>query len=177
MSLITSLFFLFLGIAAAAFLQFFLLHRRSSASSPVNLPRQKYASGSASSVKEDCAVCLEAFRDDQWCRSLPKCRHLFHAGCVDRWLTKVANCPVCRPRSSSMLALPVVSGSFVAFLVGFSLPMLLVTMGSNKERIENLEAGLSGLRDGVNRLELGVTDKLQQLEVSHQPIVRRFAFK
>ncbi|GFZ06722.1 hypothetical protein Acr_18g0008920 [Actinidia rufa] len=65
----------------------------SSSSSLENLPRKKYASGSDASVKEDCAVCLEAFRDDEWCRSLPKCLHLFHASCVDRWLTKVADCP------------------------------------------------------------------------------------
>jgi hypothetical protein len=37
-------------------------------------------------------------------------------------------------------------------------------MTTNKERIENLEAALGGLQADFNRMELGVTDKLQQLE-------------
>ncbi|KAK0588855.1 hypothetical protein LWI29_006264 [Acer saccharum] len=36
-------------------------------------------------------------------------------------------------------------------------------MASNKERIESLEAGLGGLREGMNQMELGVA-KLQQME-------------
>ncbi|KAJ8758804.1 hypothetical protein K2173_000525 [Erythroxylum novogranatense] len=37
-------------------------------------------------------------------------------------------------------------------------------MGSNKERIELLEAGLGGLQNDVARMELGVNDKLKQIE-------------
>ena len=37
-------------------------------------------------------------------------------------------------------------------------------MAYNKERIEALEVGLSGVQDGMQRLELGVTDKLHHLE-------------
>jgi hypothetical protein len=37
-------------------------------------------------------------------------------------------------------------------------------MTTNKERIENLEAALGGLQANFSRMELGVTDKLQQLE-------------
>jgi len=37
-------------------------------------------------------------------------------------------------------------------------------MASNKERIEALEAGLGGVQDGMQQLELGVTDKLHHLE-------------
>ncbi|KAJ0014821.1 hypothetical protein Pint_21564 [Pistacia integerrima] len=37
-------------------------------------------------------------------------------------------------------------------------------MASNKERIEALEAGLDGVQDGMQRLELSVTDKLHRLE-------------
>ncbi|RVW67264.1 Retrovirus-related Pol polyprotein from transposon 412 [Vitis vinifera] len=39
-----------------------------------------------------------------------------------------------------------------------------VTMAYNKERIEALEVGLGGVQDGMQRLELGVTDKLHHLE-------------
>jgi hypothetical protein len=37
-------------------------------------------------------------------------------------------------------------------------------MASNKERIEALEAGLGGVQDGMQQLELGVADKLHHLE-------------
>ncbi|KAA8539773.1 hypothetical protein F0562_026465 [Nyssa sinensis] len=37
-------------------------------------------------------------------------------------------------------------------------------MATNKERIEQLEAGLGGLQDGMSRMELGLTDKLHHME-------------
>ncbi|XP_052181867.1 RING-H2 finger protein ATL56-like [Diospyros lotus] len=116
MLVIISLFFLFMGIAAFAALHLLIptgafraLHRRrrladpgypSGAAVPPEellkfLPLVKFAAGMA---ETDCAVCLENFKEGDWCRSLPDCRHLFHANCVDKWLTKAANCPICRAR-------------------------------------------------------------------------------
>ena len=37
-------------------------------------------------------------------------------------------------------------------------------MGTNKERIEQLETGLGGVQDKLDSLEQGVSDKLQHLE-------------
>ncbi|XP_035545952.1 uncharacterized protein LOC118348436 [Juglans regia] len=37
-------------------------------------------------------------------------------------------------------------------------------MGTNKERIEQLEVGLGGVQDGLHRMELGMTDRLRQME-------------
>ena len=37
-------------------------------------------------------------------------------------------------------------------------------MSTNKERIEHLEEGLGGVQDGMQRMEVGITDKIQQLE-------------
>ena len=42
----------------------------------------------------------------------------------------------------------------------------LIIMTTNKERVENLEAGLGGLQEGVHRMEMGMADKLGQLETS-----------
>lgn len=37
-------------------------------------------------------------------------------------------------------------------------------MATNKERIENLEVGLGGLHDNLSRIEIGMTEKLHQME-------------
>ncbi|KAI3883581.1 hypothetical protein MKX03_016263 [Papaver bracteatum] len=44
----------------------------------------------------ECAVCLNEFEDDETCRLLPKCDHVFHPECIDAWLVSHTTCPVCR---------------------------------------------------------------------------------
>ncbi|RVW64851.1 hypothetical protein CK203_065533 [Vitis vinifera] len=39
-------------------------------------------------------------------------------------------------------------------------------MASNKERIEQLEAGIGSIHDNVSRIEMGMADKFQQLETT-----------
>ncbi|XP_059636153.1 RING-H2 finger protein ATL56-like [Cornus florida] len=114
MALIVSLFLLFLGVAAFALLHIFLagraLHRHRNRSRRHTTPdaysaddlqrflnRSKYVHELPGTVK-DCAVCLDSFREGQWCRSLPSCNHMFHEKCVDSWLTRMSNCPICRTR-------------------------------------------------------------------------------
>lgn len=41
-------------------------------------------------------MCLDFFKGGERCRVLPDCGHVFHAGCVDTWLVRRDNCPVCR---------------------------------------------------------------------------------
>jgi hypothetical protein len=43
-----------------------------------------------------CAICLGLVRAGEAVRRLPACGHLFHAGCVDKWLRAHATCPLCR---------------------------------------------------------------------------------
>ncbi|KAK3036476.1 hypothetical protein RJ639_030823 [Escallonia herrerae] len=106
MALILSLFLLFLGVAALALLHVLLAgssihrHRRRHSASPSaedlnrHLPRSKYAGAQPA----DCAVCLDGLAGGDWCRRLPACGHVFHAECLDTWLVRVANCPICRAR-------------------------------------------------------------------------------
>lgn len=42
-----------------------------------------------------CMVCLVDFVDSDDCRRLP-CRHVFHCSCVDEWLRRCTDCPICK---------------------------------------------------------------------------------
>lgn len=59
-----------------------------------HLPSFLYETGVK--TNKECAVCLESFEAGEWCRRLAGCNHVFHVSCVDSWLAKVLNCPVCR---------------------------------------------------------------------------------
>lgn len=48
-------------------------------------------------VGGSCAVCLCEFEDAEEVRRLSNCRHVFHRGCLDRWLEyDQRTCPLCR---------------------------------------------------------------------------------
>jgi len=42
-----------------------------------------------------CMVCLNEFVTGEECRKLP-CRHIFHTSCVDEWLRRCTDCPICK---------------------------------------------------------------------------------
>ncbi|KAK4391850.1 RING-H2 finger protein ATL52 [Sesamum angolense] len=46
----------------------------------------------------ECAVCLSVFEEGEEVRQLPKCKHYFHAPCIDMWLYSHMDCPVCRSK-------------------------------------------------------------------------------
>ncbi|CAM8971971.1 unnamed protein product [Rhodiola kirilowii] len=43
-----------------------------------------------------CPICLVDYCPKDTLRSIPECRHCFHAECVDEWLRSNPTCPVCR---------------------------------------------------------------------------------
>ena len=55
---------------------------------------------------EFCVICQDMFQDGEHLRVLP-CQHLFHCGCIDRWLTGeslheksfIHGCPMCKKKS------------------------------------------------------------------------------
>jgi len=45
-----------------------------------------------------CSICLEPFESEEevaWSKHM-KCQHIFHADCLEQWLMKHDDCPICR---------------------------------------------------------------------------------
>ncbi|KAG7997455.1 hypothetical protein I3843_01G212300 [Carya illinoinensis] len=56
----------------------------------------KYKKRTGNTLETDRAVCLTDFEDDECVRQLPRCKHSFHAPCIDLWLYSHSDCPLCR---------------------------------------------------------------------------------
>ncbi|KAE8687565.1 putative Charged multivesicular body protein 2a [Hibiscus syriacus] len=76
--------------------------RSSENQSRILLSSFKYKKGSGNMGSEDtggeyeCPVCLSNFEDGDEVRQLPRCKHSFHALCIDMWLYSHSDCPLCR---------------------------------------------------------------------------------
>lgn len=63
-----------------------------------SLPVVSYDAEGFKNVEEEskkCPICLDHFEDTQEVRFL-WCLHRFHKNCVDQWLDKHTNCPICK---------------------------------------------------------------------------------
>lgn len=59
------------------------------------LPLVKYRE--SSDPPESCTVCLYEFEAREEVRELKNCKHVFHRGCLDRWMDcDQRTCPLCR---------------------------------------------------------------------------------
>lgn len=47
-------------------------------------------------VLENCLICMENYKMNEYKRVLPRCKHYFHKKCIDKWLKKKSSCPICR---------------------------------------------------------------------------------
>jgi hypothetical protein len=52
--------------------------------------------GGGGVAQDECAVCLSVFEEGEEVRTLPRCKHSFHAPCIDMWLYSHSDCPLCR---------------------------------------------------------------------------------
>ena len=43
-----------------------------------------------------CSICRDTITSNSVCRKIKKCNHLFHIVCIDQWLERSVNCPLCR---------------------------------------------------------------------------------
>lgn len=48
------------------------------------------------SEDQECAICINQFRCGDSLRSLRSCGHTFHRSCIDLWLLRRADCPLCK---------------------------------------------------------------------------------
>lgn len=46
----------------------------------------------------ECSICLMDFQPQDVCRKLPGCGHVFHESCIDLWLLRRGDCPLCKHR-------------------------------------------------------------------------------
>ncbi|CAA3003001.1 E3 ubiquitin-protein ligase ATL41-like [Olea europaea var. sylvestris] len=51
----------------------------------------------------ECSVCLSLFEDGEMARTLPNCKHTFHAECIDKWFESNSTCPICRMEAEPRL--------------------------------------------------------------------------
>mmetsp|Transcript_84324 Transcript_84324/g.149041 ORF Transcript_84324/g.149041 Transcript_84324/m.149041 type:complete len:399 (-) Transcript_84324:84-1280(-) len=49
----------------------------------------------AATQQQTCMICLADFSIGEECRRLP-CNHVFHLSCVDEWLRRCTDCPICK---------------------------------------------------------------------------------
>ena len=55
------------------------------------------SSGKTNGLEDECAICLEEFKNGELVQPFPKCNHQFHASCINSWVHGGKfTCPVCR---------------------------------------------------------------------------------
>ncbi|XP_009360247.1 RING-H2 finger protein ATL79-like [Pyrus x bretschneideri] len=47
-------------------------------------------------VEAECAICLSEFEEGEGIRVIGRCKHGFHAQCIQEWLSSHSSCPTCR---------------------------------------------------------------------------------
>ncbi|XP_059443317.1 RING-H2 finger protein ATL79-like [Corylus avellana] len=47
-------------------------------------------------AEAECAICLSEFMEGEGIRVLGRCKHGFHAQCIEMWFSSHSSCPTCR---------------------------------------------------------------------------------
>lgn len=60
-------------------------------------PTTQIGDGRASMPQDNtCSICLSEYRLKEMVRTIPECKHSFHAHCIEPWLRRNGSCPLCR---------------------------------------------------------------------------------
>tara|TARA_E500000178_G_scaffold327916_1_gene357423 strand:+ start:1857 stop:2279 length:423 start_codon:yes stop_codon:yes gene_type:complete len=46
--------------------------------------------------EETCSICRTTYEENNICRKINGCGHIFHSNCLDSWLADNRTCPLCR---------------------------------------------------------------------------------
>jgi len=60
------------------------------------LPGVRLRAANESQEEEDCPICLLPMQTGDCIRQISACDHAFHRSCIDLWLLRTADCPVCK---------------------------------------------------------------------------------
>jgi len=63
------------------------------------LPSERYEQRSC--CEEECSICICQLEVGEAVRRLPSCGHTFHKSCIDLWLLRRADCPLCKRDAAS----------------------------------------------------------------------------
>lgn len=88
------------------------------------LPKFVFKQAHVDQEKEECAVCLSFLEDGNVARTLPNCKHTFHAECIDKWFDSNSTCPICRTGAEPRLVPEPREGVEVATVVPPTVPPL-----------------------------------------------------
>lgn len=50
----------------------------------------------AADDERECPICVDMLKPGDAVRKLPSCSHTFHRACIDLWLLRRADCPLCK---------------------------------------------------------------------------------
>ncbi|KAL7143686.1 hypothetical protein ABFS83_08G208700 [Erythranthe nasuta] len=102
----------------------------------------------------ECSVCLSILEDGETARTLPNCKHTFHAECIDKWFDTNSTCPICRVDAEPRLVAEPREGVVVVAAAPPSAPPLEGTSDKNSSgssRLSSLRRILSRERSSSSR--------------------------
>lgn len=70
--------------------------RRLSSSAIKTLPCETVPCAESLLGNCECPICIEEMQPGDEVRALPNCGHAFHRSCIDLWLARRADCPMCK---------------------------------------------------------------------------------
>jgi len=116
-------------------------------------------------AQSQCMVCLADFTEGETLRQL-NCDHLFHAPCVDEWLSRSAVCPICKQPAGGERPASGDIGEGAALLNAAS----VVCEGNQYGRVVGFEAAqqkfVVSMEDGGERL-VAADEMVQTLKAVH----------